>query len=50
MIRMVRFCFEIIYSLGRNSPSFTLFINFLGPLLGIALGFDAVNSEQNKGH
>ena len=26
-----------------------LFINFLGPLLGIALGFDAVNSEQNKG-
>lgn len=30
-------------------PSFVLFINFLGPLLGIALGFDAVNSEQNKG-
>ena len=30
-------------------PSFVLFINFLGPFLGIALGFDAVNSEQNKG-
>ena len=30
-------------------PSFVLFINFLGPLLGIALGFDAVNSEQSKG-
>ena len=30
-------------------PSFVLFINFLGPLLGIALGFDAVNSEQTKG-
>ena len=30
-------------------PSFVLFINFLGPLLGIALVFDAVNSEQNKG-
>ena len=30
-------------------PSFVLFINILGPLLGIALGFDAVNSEQNKG-
>ena len=30
-------------------PSFVLFINFLGPLLGIALGFDAVNSEQHKG-
>ncbi|WP_291587719.1 ABC transporter permease [Bacteroides sp.] len=30
-------------------PSFVLFINFLGPLLGMALGFDAINSEQNKG-
>ena len=30
-------------------PSFVLFINFLGPLLGIGLGFDDVNSEQNKG-
>lgn len=29
-------------------PSFVLFINFLGPLLGIALGFDAMNSEQNR--
>src|SRR5512140_1869098 len=30
-------------------PSFFVFISFLGPLLGIAMGFDAVNSEQNKG-
>lgn len=30
-------------------PSFIVFISFLGPLLGIGLGFDAVNSEQNKG-
>ena len=30
-------------------PSFVLFINFLCPLQGIAHGFDAVNSEQNKG-
>jgi ABC-2 type transport system permease protein len=30
-------------------PSFVVFISFLGPLLGISLGFDAVNSEQNKG-
>ncbi|MBN2518890.1 MAG: ABC transporter permease [Bacteroidales bacterium] len=30
-------------------PSFFVFISFLGPLLGISLGFDAVNSEQNKG-
>jgi len=30
-------------------PSFFVFISFLGPLLGISLGFDAVNSEQNTG-
>lgn len=30
-------------------PPFHVFIGFLGPLLGIALGFDAVNSEQNRG-
>jgi ABC-2 type transport system permease protein len=28
-------------------PSFVVFISFLGPLLGISLGFDAVNSEHN---
>lgn len=30
-------------------PSFVTFVSFLGPLLGIGLGFDAVNSERNKG-
>jgi len=30
-------------------PTFITFISFLGPLLGIGLGFDAVNSERNKG-
>jgi ABC-2 type transport system permease protein len=30
-------------------PAFFVFISFIGPLLGISLGFDAVNSEQNKG-
>lgn len=30
-------------------PSFIIFVGFLGPLLGIALGFDAINSERNKG-
>ena len=30
-------------------PAFITFIGFLGPLLGIGLGFDAVNSERNKG-
>jgi ABC-2 type transport system permease protein len=30
-------------------PSFFVFISFLGPLLGISLGFDAINSEHNRG-
>jgi len=30
-------------------PPFFVFISFLGPLLGIAMGFDGVNSEHNKG-
>jgi ABC-2 type transport system permease protein len=30
-------------------PSFFVFISFLGPLLGISMGFDAINSEQNRG-
>src|SRR5690606_35913322 len=30
-------------------PSFHVFIGFLGPLLGISLGFDSVNSELGKG-
>jgi ABC-2 type transport system permease protein len=30
-------------------PSYLVFISFLGPLLGISLGFDAINSEHNRG-
>lgn len=30
-------------------PPFHIFIGFLGPLLGIAMGFDAVNAEQSRG-
>lgn len=30
-------------------PSFFTFVSFLGPLLGIGLGFDAINTERNKG-
>ena len=29
-------------------PSFIIFISFLGPLLGVSMGFDAINSEQNN--
>ncbi|MCC3373433.1 ABC transporter permease [Cohnella sp. REN36] len=30
-------------------PNFLTFLSFLAPLIGIAIGFDAVNSERNKG-
>lgn len=30
-------------------PPFFVFIGFLGPLVGISLGFDAINSEHSKG-
>lgn len=30
-------------------PSFIVFVGFLGPLMGIGLGFDAINSEHNRG-
>ncbi|TQM51362.1 ABC-2 type transport system permease protein [Arcticibacter tournemirensis] len=44
------FLFLKLFTLSDGSlPPFHVFIGFLGPLLGIALGFDAVNSEQNAG-
>ncbi len=30
-------------------PSFIVFVSFLGPLLGISMGFDGINAEQNRG-
>lgn len=30
-------------------PSYIVFVSFLGPLLGISMGFDSINSEQSKG-
>ncbi|WP_347839389.1 ABC transporter permease subunit [uncultured Draconibacterium sp.] len=30
-------------------PSFTVFVSFLGPLLGISMGFDSINQEQSRG-
>lgn len=32
-----------------NLPAFFVFIGFLGPLLGLGMGFDAINSEHNRG-
>ena len=44
------FFFLKLFTISDGSlPPFFVFISFLGPLLGISLGFDAVNSEQNNG-
>ncbi|HDS07826.1 MAG TPA: ABC transporter permease [Bacteroides sp.] len=44
------FFFLNLFTLSDGTlPSFIVFVSFLGPLLGISLGFDAINSEQNKG-
>ncbi len=44
------FFFLKLFTVSDGSlPSFFIFISFLGPLLGISLGFDAINSEQNRG-
>ena len=44
------FFFLKLFTISDNTvPAFLVFITFIGPLLGISLGFDAVNSEQNKG-
>jgi ABC-2 type transport system permease protein len=34
---------------GTSLPSFTWFLSLLGPLVGISMGFDAINGEQNSG-
>lgn len=44
------FLFLKLYSTGGSSiPSFMSFIALLGPIIGLALGFDAVNSERAGG-
>ncbi len=43
------FFLKLFSASGSGLPSFVVFISFLGPLLGIGLGFDAINSEQNRG-
>lgn len=40
---------KILTSSDGTIPPFHVFLNFLAPLLGIALGFDAINTEQNTG-
>ena len=44
------FVFLRLFTTGGSSlPPFTFFVEFLGPLLGIALGFDAINAERMRG-
>jgi ABC-2 type transport system permease protein len=40
---------KLFTSSGGTLPSFATFISFLGPLVGLSLGFDAINGERNKG-
>lgn len=40
---------KLLTTTDNSIPPFHIFLSFLAPLLGISLGFDAVNSEQNSG-
>lgn len=44
------FLFLKLYTVSDGTlPSYFVFMGFLGPLLGIGMGFDAINSEHNRG-
>src|SRR5690348_11483496 len=44
------FVFLRLFTASSGSlPPFVSFIAFLGPLMGVAFGFDAINSEQARG-
>ncbi|MEG3064815.1 ABC transporter permease subunit [Acetomicrobium sp.] len=43
------FVFKFIFLVRWGLPSFLFFISFFGPLLGIILGFDAINGERTRG-
>jgi ABC-2 type transport system permease protein len=46
----IPFFFLMLFTSSDGTlPPFFVFISFLGPLLGISLGFDAINSEQTHG-
>ena len=40
---------KLLTTTDGNLPAFHVLLSFLGPLLGISLGFDAVNSEKQNG-
>jgi ABC-2 type transport system permease protein len=44
------FLFLKLFTISDGTlPPFITFVSFLGPLLGIGMGFDAISSERNKG-
>jgi ABC-2 type transport system permease protein len=44
------FFFLKLFSVSDGTlPPFFVLLGFLGPLLGLTMGFDAINSEHNKG-
>lgn len=45
-----RFLFLSMFTVSDGTlPSFLTFLSFLAPLIGISLGFDAINTERSKG-
>jgi ABC-2 type transport system permease protein len=40
---------KLLTTTDNSIPPFHVFLNFLAPLLGIALGFDAINAEYSGG-
>ncbi|MDD3839972.1 MAG: ABC transporter permease subunit [Clostridia bacterium] len=40
---------RLFSSSGGSLPSFISFISFLGPLIGLSLGFDGINGEMARG-
>ncbi|WP_164110703.1 MULTISPECIES: ABC transporter permease [Sphingobacterium] len=43
------FYLKLLTSTDESVPPFHVFLSFLAPILGISLGFDAINSENNNG-
>lgn len=43
------FYLKLLTLTDDSIPPFHIFLSFLAPLLGISLGFDAINSENNNG-
>jgi len=41
---------KIFTTSGKNLPSFLFFISLFIPIIGIALGFDAISSERSSGN